>query len=915
MPSARGVTAGKAFVMIEAVDKTGKVLQKVSSRLQAFAGRIKQIGMGMLALGAALTIPLVSSVKAASEFGDEILALQTALEITDKSMQDVEKTVRKLGASTSFTAQQVAAAGTELARGGFNKKEVQDSLKAVLDLARAGRLELPLAAKTMIQSIRVFNLSSEEAGTVADKFALAAKRGTTNIEELAQALSFCGGTAAELGFSLDDTLSILSVVSRKMLTATKGGTSLNQMFTRLATESDKLEEIGIKPFDDDGKAKNGLKILIELAAVLRGMTQQEKIQTASDIFNVRGMRQALAVANSIEGIIDLNKEMSGSFGLASRDAAKMDSGIGGTIRRIMSAFDELKISIGDAFEKPIKAGEKVVVGFLNFLSDFAKENEAVFVQIGHAIALMIGSGAGLLVLSGVVALLGGIASGISAFVAAIPTIGSIGAGGFALLAGLVTGVVAGFGFLVSATTAFALAFKRFWRDVKDDVISFGEKFRESWAAVLLFLKRNLIDMVRLLSAEFNHLRGPFTTFIKKLTQNLKQLIPLFEHGIADGVLLLTVYLKAMIIVGTDLTVVFTLLAAELTDVLIPAVATLSNFGGPLQTLASTLLSIAGLLNATSGGPSLIDELKRELDLKTKLANLEKARAERQAEIDRLAKENEVTLNEDGSIPRREDGSIIFDRDREAEKIAGIEGGELTEDRKKELREKLKAKAEQIARETALAKLARDEETAADVEALEERRQAQRDLNKLRLDHAREVDPVRKKELAKRIADEEKSIVRQDAQDKRNSQRGAIEELERKKRAAEAQKELKEIENELGEKAPTIPGAGGGKLTPGEIDGSGKKVNPELYRHLARTESRISAVKELRNRATGRTSSNIGAAFEKGSMAAAQQIIKTKFEQTQIKLLASIDEQLKRLEDIERKTLKKIDEASGLAGVP
>ena len=71
MTSVSGVGAGKAFVMIEAIDKTGKGLNKAAMRLKSFGQQITRIGQSMMLIGAAGSLPIAMAVKDAATLEEE----------------------------------------------------------------------------------------------------------------------------------------------------------------------------------------------------------------------------------------------------------------------------------------------------------------------------------------------------------------------------------------------------------------------------------------------------------------------------------------------------------------------------------------------------------------------------------------------------------------------------------------------------------------------------------------------------------------------------------------------------------------------------------------------------------------------------------------------------------------------------
>ena len=125
MATTRGVEAGRAFVLIEAVDKTSKAIKKVSANLTNLGRQVQDLGKQFIFLGTAIAIPLISSINAAKNLSDELLALKAVLKADNNTIKDLEKTIRNLGKTTSFTSIQVAEAATNLARGGFSSAEIE----------------------------------------------------------------------------------------------------------------------------------------------------------------------------------------------------------------------------------------------------------------------------------------------------------------------------------------------------------------------------------------------------------------------------------------------------------------------------------------------------------------------------------------------------------------------------------------------------------------------------------------------------------------------------------------------------------------------------------------------------------------------------------------------------------------------
>lgn len=472
MPTAGGVKAGRAYVLIEALDKTGPVLKSVARRLDRLGSSIAQLGFRMLQFGTIAAVPFVAATRIAMSFSDAMLDLQNQLGATDGEMVPLEQRVRALGRSTSFTAVQVARAAAALAKGDFSLQEVAVSLQDVLNLARAGGMEMEDAAKVMVRSIRVFDMSASDASKVADYFFLAAREGTTDVSELAQAFSYSGQTLKEMGFGLTEALPILAKLANQMLFSTKAGTAVNKAFLDLGSQADKIKEVyGVDIYGPGGELTDRIKILRDLTEAMRGMTTQQRMTTLTEIFNIRGARAILGIMRTYEGIVGARGELLEGAGAAAAAAKKRDSEIYGSIMRIKSALDDLAISVAKAIEPLVLSFEKTVVPIINLLSKWSEANPELFRSTLKLIGAVLVGGAALVVfggalkliafalvpvaalVTGVISVLGGLFSMIGAVSAML-----MGGGGLAAAGGLFSGLLSGLMGLVTTLGPALLVF-------------------------------------------------------------------------------------------------------------------------------------------------------------------------------------------------------------------------------------------------------------------------------------------------------------------------------------------------------------------------------------------------------------------------------------------------------------------------
>ena len=144
-----GIKAGRAFVLIEALDKTGPMLRKASARLHQWGQRVNALGQKVATTATMMLAPVALAMRTFVGFDDQMRTVKAVTGGTADEFQRMTDQAKQLGRTTSFTAAQVAGIQTELGKAGFKPEELLNQTPAVLDLARATDTEAPEAAGIM----------------------------------------------------------------------------------------------------------------------------------------------------------------------------------------------------------------------------------------------------------------------------------------------------------------------------------------------------------------------------------------------------------------------------------------------------------------------------------------------------------------------------------------------------------------------------------------------------------------------------------------------------------------------------------------------------------------------------------------------------------------------------------------------
>lgn len=438
------VRGGQVFVEIGADPrKLFKALNDVNKHVGKIGASMMNLGARMTAIGAAIAAPVGLAARQFATFDDAIRATAAVSGATGAALQSLNDKARELGATTSFTAVQVANLMTELGRAGFKPDEIERMTGAVLDLARATGTDATQASQIMAATLRQFGMGAGEAARAADVLTKAANSTFNTVEGLGESLKYAGPVAKSLGMSFEDTVALLGALGNVGIQGSEAGTALRRLSVISAGSGAELEKLfGVSNTDAAGNLKPLVQILDEINTATQNMPVAERTEKMAKAFGLLGITSANVLSQSADGVRGLADELRNAEGAAAQTAAQMDAGLGGSMRIAMSAIEGTALALGQAMEPMLKAVVDGVTTLAGGITSFVKENESLVVSVVQGIAAFTAVGATLLVVGSALAVtsfaVGGLLSafaGIGAVVAiALSPIGLLVAGVSALIA-------------------------------------------------------------------------------------------------------------------------------------------------------------------------------------------------------------------------------------------------------------------------------------------------------------------------------------------------------------------------------------------------------------------------------------------------------------------------------------------------
>ena len=401
MSAAGNVKAGKAYVEI-LLDQTKleRGLKAAQKKLKNFGSALTGVGKSMVATAALAAAPIAYATKTFASFDDQMRMVKAVTGATEAQFQRLTEVAEELGRTTSYTAQQVAEGMTALGRMGFNPKEIENAIPAVLNLARATGTDLGEAAETAANNMRVFGLDSSKMASVADILTATANGSAQTLTDLAEALKMAGPQAAAAGDSITNVSAALGVLANMGIKGSLAGTALRKAYSQFAKTKvqAKLKAIGIATTDANGNLRAMPEIMADIAKHMNSLPTAKRLAFAEEIFDLRGSLAGLQLGGNIDQLDEFIKRLQSVDGTAARTAKDMDSGIGGAFRILMSALEGCQIALGKIVAEALSPYIKKITATLGKVAQWIAAHKKIVVIVLKVIAGIAAAGAALIAL-------------------------------------------------------------------------------------------------------------------------------------------------------------------------------------------------------------------------------------------------------------------------------------------------------------------------------------------------------------------------------------------------------------------------------------------------------------------------------------------------------------------------------------
>lgn len=367
-----------------AAELTGlnKIGDRLSSGLGKVTGKLKDFGSWFMhhkvmitaaaaAISAAVIMPYAKLETA-------LVRTRIALGGTAEDMKLLKDLADDLGSNTIYSATQVAEGMQQLAKAGYDVNAILAATPGVLNAAVIEELDLATASEIVVSSLAMFKLGADQATRAADVLAKGANLALTDMPGLAEGLKMVGYTASEMGYSLEETVALLAMLSQFKIEGSMAGTALRSgaaTFSEFglnkytATQKRILKSLDISPETLTKKIASGE---IDLVRFLGRLSEAgAEIGEMNVLFGQRTGQTMLAIADGAAVAFDeYATALENATGFTKAGAELLGETTEGSFKRLKNSWLSMTNTLMDTIAPDLKHFlDDVVKPFINRITD------------------------------------------------------------------------------------------------------------------------------------------------------------------------------------------------------------------------------------------------------------------------------------------------------------------------------------------------------------------------------------------------------------------------------------------------------------------------------------------------------------------------------------------------------------------
>lgn len=378
--------------------KIGQTSGNIAQKLSNLGDKTRGLSIGIVG-------GLTGATKAYMDFEGQQNTIRSLLRDSytdtkqlEQATNSLTKSSQDLGMQYGESSSKIRDGMAELIKKGFSANATLGATPAILKASIASGDDFNSVMETSSSVLTQFGLVTDDTNKmlsntemVTSTLTFVANKTSAGFSDLGEAMQNVGPIAHSNSQSVQDMASALGIMSNAGIKGGEAGTYLANVLRNLATptkaQKQALQELGVSAYDSSGKMRPLPDILDDIATATEGLSEEEKANVLSKIFNQRAIKGALPLLQQGKGAI---RELSEETGKAVEYQNKLAEEMGNTGERQLMKFKEnvmaLAVSFGrEALPYLLDFTEKLK-GIVKGFSSLDKSTKDFIVKMGLGVA-------------------------------------------------------------------------------------------------------------------------------------------------------------------------------------------------------------------------------------------------------------------------------------------------------------------------------------------------------------------------------------------------------------------------------------------------------------------------------------------------------------------------------------------------
>ena len=241
-----------------AIKSLGPLLTGLKANIAAIGTEIGIATGGITILTGALAALAIGGIKSNVSLQESQQGVKALLGVSDQVLDEYTQSAIEMSRGTTKAAGEILDAftliGSQAPQLLDDKEGLEGVTQAAMTLSTAAKMDIVDAAKAITTAMNQMGLGAEESTNIIDAMALAAQKGSADIQYQVEALNKSGAAARMAKVSFTELISSIEGIATSFPSAEVAGSRLNAVFVRLEAQTNnkfKPSVVGLKPALDN----------------------------------------------------------------------------------------------------------------------------------------------------------------------------------------------------------------------------------------------------------------------------------------------------------------------------------------------------------------------------------------------------------------------------------------------------------------------------------------------------------------------------------------------------------------------------------------------------------------------------------------------------------------------------------------